>query len=348
MRKKINGAVIAICCLLPHLAACGGTELENKHFPLAVVVGQKGTHCQVNYLSQNLSEVANERADGSNITACGAAAETYYETQKTFEKNNRCQLDLSHTKAVIFQKGFLEKGSLPLFLETVRREQTYAQNTLVYLSDTSMDVLTELNGTLEIPLGSYLEQMTENEQEIGAQAVVTLGALLKEQANSSRTLLLPVLKEVNDLPVIHAYEILQNFTHKGRISTDQAQIYYLAANQLEQMNLSMTKEVQVRLSNLKCRREFGLENGMAVQHLYVSADAEPVTGTVDASTLETELSNRILEVCRLLKEEQQADITDSYRHLALRAPELYRIYENQSEAYQKNLEYRVQVNIRLL
>lgn len=204
MKKKSKCLALAAAAALA-LSGCAGTELENKSFPLAVLVGMQNQQCLVCYLSQDLSEIANENADGGNLTAASASGSTYYETQKAFEKNNRCTLDMSHTKALVFQEDYVKKGRLELFLETVKRENIYARNTLVYLTDSKMEKLAKLNSELEVPLGSYLEQMTENEQDIKEQATVTLAALLNEQANADRTILIPLLQEQNGLPVIHAY-----------------------------------------------------------------------------------------------------------------------------------------------
>ncbi len=330
------------------VSGCGGAELENKTFPLAVVIAQqKGQHT-ICYLAQQLSDVANERADGGNMTAADASGSTYYETHKTFEKNNRCQLDMTHTKAVVFQNGFLESSAFMQFLDTVRSENTYARNTLVYLSDSKMDELAELNSTLEVPLGSYLEQMTENEQEMKEQAFATLGALLNEQANASRVLLLPVLEVQRGLPVITSYEVLQGFEAKGRIGLEEAQIYFLLAGHLKQMDVYLDEREQVRLSKLKCKRRFTMEDGKVTQWLVLTADAERITGNAGQARIEEALKNRIEEACRSQMDEKGVDLTDSGRYLALYAPEVYRVYGRRGQEYRRNLVCEGEVRIRVL
>lgn len=349
--KWKSGVTVLAVCIMPALCLCGcaGTELENKSFPLAVLIDGHKQQCRVCYLSQQLSEVANERADGGNVTAASAGGSTYYETQKAFEKNNRCQLDMSHTKALIFHESYMEDGQLELFLETVRRENTYARNTLVYFTDSSMEALAKLNDELEVPLGSYLEQMMENEQDIKEQAVVTLGVLLNEQANSSRTVLVPVLKAENGLPVIHAYDILQDFAYKGRADVEEAQIFYLLRNQLEQLDLQLDAGVQVRLSGLHCEREFlsgrTKSPGGVTEMLTVTADVEQVTGEALNAQTEEVLYRKILGICQNHLAEKGADLSDSYCYLAMYAPDVYRQYEGQADAYRKNLAYKVNVRI---
>ena len=348
MQKKWNMKILGItglAILSLFLSGCGGTELENKTFPLAVLIGEQEGQHKVCYLAQQLSEVSNERADGGNMTAANASGSTYYETHKSFEKNNRCQLDMTHTKAVIFQKGFLESDAFETFLDTVRSENTYARNTLIYISDSSMEDMAELNNSLEVPLGTYLEQMTENEQEVNEQAFVTLGSLLNEQANASRTLLIPVLKVDNKLPEIQSYEVLQGFEVKGRVDLKQAQIYYLLAGQMQQMDLFLDKEDQVRLHRLKCKREFQMEDGKVIEQIVLTAEAEHVTGHASQERIERELQNEIEETCRMGMQEKEIDLSDSSRWLAMRAPDVYRVYGNRAEEYRKNLLYEGQVRV---
>lgn len=349
-QDMINKALLSAAVFFAsvQLSGCAGTELENKSFPLAVLIEAQNRQYEVCYLAQNLAEVANEQADGENMTVAGASGSTYYETQNTFEKNNRCQLDLSHTKALIFQQDVLENGELNMFLNTMRTENTYARNTLVYFADNDMDKLAKLNDTLEVPLGSYLEQMTQNEQDIDAQAVVTLGILLNEQQNQNRTILVPVLREEDGLPLIHSYIVLQDFVKKGQISAKEAELYYLLENRLKQMDLQMDQGAQVHLTALKCKQLFEAEYGKVTQQLTITADAELITGSVLTKEIEKRIAENLLFMCQYYKEEYQADITDSYYSLPKAAPEIYRLYEGRAEQYRQDLEYQVNVQIRIL
>ena len=350
VRQNRNRIKAAACLLLLALfcTGCAGTELENKSFPLAVIIAHKDGQHEVCYLAQQLSEVANERADGGNMTAASASGSTYYETHQSFEKSNRCKLDMTHTKAVIFQKGFLESRAFTVFLDTVRSENTYARNTLVYLSDAKTEDLAELNNTLEVPLGSYLEQMTENEREVKEQAFVTLGTLLNEQANASRTLLIPVLEVEHGLPVIKSYEVMQGFETKGSVGVKEAQIYYLLAGQMQQMDLFLDKEEQARLVRLKCKRKFYMQDGKVTEQLLLKADAERITGKAARGRMERVLAERIKDSCQEQLLQNDIDLTDSSRDLALYAPDIYRMYGKQVQKYRDNLVYDVQVQVRMM
>lgn len=346
--KKKIAEMTGIGIFALFLCGCAGTELENKTFPLAVLIAEQDGQHKICYLAQQLSEVSNERANGSNMTAANASGSTYYETHQSFEKNNRCRLDMTHTKAVIFQKGFLESSAFRTFLDTVRSENTYARNTLVYLSDSSMEDMAKLNDSLEVPLGSYLEQMTENEQEVREQAFVTLGMLLNEQANASRILLIPVLEVKQELPLITSYQIMQGFEQKGRADGEEAQIYYLLAGQLQQMDVFLDKEEQVKLNRIKCRREFFYDQNQVTERIVVTAEAQRITGNASAERFERMLENKIVETCRTFIQKNEADLTDSGRYLAMYAPDIYRVYGKRADDYRKHLAYEAQVHIRML
>lgn len=349
--KKKNMRIAFFMLLwLPFLlisTGCAGTELENKYFPLAVLLEAGRQQYDVCYLSQNLSEIANERANGDNQTAEAASGATYYEAQKSFEKNNRCKLDLSHTKALIFQEDMMDNKEFVRFLDTVRKENTYARNTLVFLAGCSMKKLQKLNSDMDVPLGSYLEQMIENEQDQKEQSVITLGNLLNEQANQNRTLLIPVIKAENSQPVVSHYKLLQDFVSKGTASIEEAQIYFLLENGLKQMDLRLDYGAQVRLSGLKCKRKFQAEGGKVIQQLFITADAKLITGSVLKSAVESTLQEKMLQVFWNQMEENQADITDSYRRLAMEAPEIYRDYVGHVEEYRIALECSPSVTITI-
>lgn len=337
IKKTIFFLLAGLSCPLA-FSGCAGTELENKYFPLAVLLEAGRQKYDVCYLSQDLSEVANERADGGNQTAEGAGGTSYYEAQKSFEKNNRCKLDLSHTKALIFQEDMVDNKEFVRFLDTVRKENTYARNTLVFLTESGTKKLQKLNSEMDVPLGSYLEQMVENEQDQKEQSVVTLGNLLNEQANQNRTLFLPVIKEENGQPIVSHYKVLQDFVPKGTAGIEEAQIYFLLENELKQMDLKLDYGAQVRLSGLKCKRKFQAQGGKVVQQVFITADAKLVTGSVLKSAVESMLQEKILQVFWNQMEENQADVTDSYRRLAMEAPEVYREYQGHVEEYRMALE----------
>lgn len=348
-KKKIRAAFFLLFwlpfMLIP--AGCAGTELENKYFPLAVLLEAERQQYNVCYLSQNLSEIANERADGENQTTEGASGATYYEAQKSFEKNNRCKLDLSHTKALIIQEDMIDSKEFLRLIDTVRKENMYARNTLVFLAGSNMKKLQKLNSDMDVPLGSYLEQMVQNEQDQKEQAVITLGNLLNEQANQNRTLLIPVIKAENEQPVITHYKLLQDFVSKGIASIEEAQIYFLLENELKQMDLRLDYGAQVRLTDLKCKRKFQTEGGKVIQQLFITADAKLITGSVLKSAVESLLQEKVLQVFWNQIEENQADITDSYLRLAMEAPDIYRDYVGHVEEYRINLECSPSVTITL-
>lgn len=348
-KKKIRKVLLLLPGLLfaIFVSGCAGTELENKYFPLAVLLESGKQQYHVCYLSQNLSEVANERTERENQTEEGASGATYYEAQKFFEKNNRCKLDLSHTKALIFQEDMMERKDFARFLDTVRKEKIYARNTLVFFSDSSMEKLVKLNNDMDVPLGSYLEQMVENEQDQKEQAVVTLGSLLNEQVNRDRTLLIPMIKAEGGQPVVTHYKLLQDFVPKGTASLEEAQIYFLVENGLKQMDLRLDYGSQVRLSELKCKRKFQMEGGKVKQQLLITANAKPVTGSVLKSAVENMLQEKLLQVFWNQIEENQADITDSYRRLAMEAPEIYDDYAGHASEYRMELECSPTVTVTM-
>ncbi len=92
MQSKRIVKIVEVVCLSVFalfVSGCGGAELENKTFPLAVLIAQEDGQHKICYLAQQLSEVSNERADGGNMTAANASGSTYYETHQSFETKKK-------------------------------------------------------------------------------------------------------------------------------------------------------------------------------------------------------------------------------------------------------------------
>lgn len=330
------------------MSGCSGTELENKSFPLAVLLKGQEQGCKVYYLFQNLSEISNERASGENAVMTDVEGETYYAAQKAYEKNNRCKLDASHTKALILDMDFFEdEALLSSFLQTVRVEDTYARNTLFYLTDSDMADMAGLNEEMEVPLGTYLEQMTENEQDIGEGAVFTLGTLMNELANQDRTVLIPILEAGNGLPVVASYALMQEGRYAGRIDTGSAMMHYLVQGQLDELDLMLEGGGQVRLTGLSCKRSLKLDgDGRVTETLKVGGQYERLSGSFDTEEIEQSLKRQLTDSWQQCMADNHADLTDSYRYLAMKAPDAYARYRLDPEGYRAQLQLLAEVEIR--
>ncbi len=80
MQSKRIVKIVEVVCLSVFalfVSGCGGAELENKTFPLAVLIAQEDGQHKICYLAQQLSEVSNERADGGNMTAANASGKPF-------------------------------------------------------------------------------------------------------------------------------------------------------------------------------------------------------------------------------------------------------------------------------
>lgn len=346
--KRLAAAGMLVAAMAFLLSGCSGAELENKSFPLALLLDEKEGSCQSVYLFQQLSEISNERASGGNTTVNAASGGTYFEAQKAYEKNNRCQLDVSHTKAVILGLDFFEDAKMrKSFLEYVRKDGKFARNTLLYLTRQGLQELAELNEELEAPLGSYLEQMTENEQDIADTAVITLGTLLNEAENQDQVLLIPVLEVKNGLPVVCAYYVMEDYETAGVISVETAMSYFLMQGQLKELDLQLDGGAQVRLGNLSCQRSFSADGDQVLQNLLIKTDADYITGAGRKQEIQKEVQRQLETAWAQVRREYQADLSDSYRYLPMCAPKLWEVYKNDPDGYRAALNVRVDVQVRM-
>lgn len=67
-KREVKIAVIVCMCMfMLFLNGCAGEELENKTFPLAVLIEQQDGQHKICYLAQQLSEVANEQIGRAHV-----------------------------------------------------------------------------------------------------------------------------------------------------------------------------------------------------------------------------------------------------------------------------------------
>ena len=70
-----------------------------------------------------------------------------------------------------------------------------ARNTYLFATDLKMEHLFGLDQNLEKPLGTYLEELLESDEDYKDKRIMTLGRLYDERQNQMETLYIPVLGE---------------------------------------------------------------------------------------------------------------------------------------------------------
>lgn len=165
MFKKKNCLLVILASFL--LAGCSSTELEERCFPMAVMV-----------------EMENGKV-------------TYYASFKEEKTENVDRLnkipDYNHLKVLVLEEDLLEQqNQYNAMLDKLAETEEFPRNTYVCVVD-DVDDLFELEKNITEDLGSYLEEYLKKHEE-KKDRLLTLGDLMDEKENQSMVLYLPYLE----------------------------------------------------------------------------------------------------------------------------------------------------------
>ena len=208
MKRKLSKKMIVsigILTIATIINACNSTEIEERCFPMLVVVDYDDDWKQVLYCDDF------PRTNNTNTESKGTSTEekkdklsnslqsgkTFAESKKAFEARLNKIPDYNHLKMILLDEEFVQQQTLYNdMLDTLVTTEEFPRNTYVCITDDVGDFL-ELADGLEDDLGTYLEQYLEHHEE-KKDRLLTLGDLLDEKANQDMIVYVPYLEVENN------------------------------------------------------------------------------------------------------------------------------------------------------
>lgn len=338
-------AVSACLC-----SGCGSHELENRSFPLAVGIEKEEEDCKVVFNFPMLSEVADENADGSDTTIAAGTGTNFFTIEKGYEKSSSKKIDFSHNKVLILSESFLEdEKKLDGFLAYARTQDLMARNTCLFVTKIPMEELFLMDENLEKPLGTYLEELLESDQDYKNQQLMTLGNLYDERVNRMETLYFPVLGEKNQKPVIEASYILKNGEPLGEAAVETALDSLMLQGRLRTLAYQDREGREWQFTRMKPSYEFKRAEEGPVVNVVVKCRASLENGQVQDWRQQEKLERQLgAELGNRLNQEADTglmngyDITNSYKRFGRYDKKSYLIYKKTGD-YEENLRIKVAV-----
>jgi hypothetical protein len=163
----------ALAGTLSVLCGCGGTELEDKIFPIEI--GLDGTE--------------NIAGDWLSVSSGDGRV-----------------VDYNHLKVIVLGRDFLtEEGTLDELLDLLEERNDVPRNAWVAAADDAGELIESLDVT-EIGLGDTFERIVNLSGQISDEAYPTIGDLYKEQENKEKTYWIPYMEYAHgELSVDHYY-----------------------------------------------------------------------------------------------------------------------------------------------
>ena len=226
-RAQRGAAMIGLLLLCGGIfSGCKTAELEDRDFPVELALSDE-------------SDLTREFLDAGNA-------------------GNR-MIDYSHLKVMILSRSFIEnEGLMEELLRLLREKNEIPQSAYVVVADDAKG-LQKAEEVLGEPVGVYLEQTFENVSPIKKQAYPTLGMLYQERENQNETLLLPFVKEEQEVLAVDCYYVWKRGAACGKVEKDAALLSFFTQEQMKEYQLPLKDGSAVSLTGAHTKISFGKE-----------------------------------------------------------------------------------------
>lgn len=359
------------------MSGCATTELEQRSFPLAVGIDlqreenkedeekeevfekQEGQSRGL-VVSFDFPDLAQISEKGKTVdTAMGLSLEgaDMYHVEKSYENNTNRLLDYNHMKAVVLGKNiFSDRIQLRALLSAWEQREASARNTSLFVGDSSAAEILSLTEETEGSMGTYLEEMLESQKDFKQNKIATVGSLMNQWHNQNELLLVPVLKEKGNRPVINGYAAISNFNYQGILTVEDAMRAFFSQGLLQKFTCEPTKNLVVEISDIHVKKSIKQEGELPVVTVSVTGKGGLKSGEMNSVSqqwrlekkIEQQLTADLAGTGEKLQQKYGLDMTNSYISLGALNRRLYRIYQNLPEEYSREVQQVFQVDISML
>lgn len=381
-----NTALLLIIGIL-NASGCASTELEQRSFPLAVGIDLQAEDTEIGTedseisakeetgedvfrreagnppdlaVSYDFPDLAQISEKGKTVdTAMGLSLEgaDMYHVEKAYENNTNRVLDYNHMKAVVLGENvFSDTVQLRGILSAWEQREASARNTSLLVGSGSAAEILSLTEETEGSMGTYLEEMLESQKDFKQNKIATVGNLMNQWHNQDELLLIPVLTEKGNRPVITGYAAISNFNYQGILSVEDAMKSFLCQNLLAKFTCEPAKNLAVEISNIRAKKTIAMEGELPVVTVKITGKGRLKTGQISSVSeqyqlekkIEKQLTADLAETAERLQREHGIDVTNSYISLGSHNRSLYRIYRDFPDAYNQEVQQAFQVEINML
>ncbi len=350
-KSKIAMAVLMMTLLL---SGCSSVELEHRNFPLIITLDKINGEYQVELGFENLAEVADQNAESKEAVPTKNTSGSWFTAFAQNNAENPKTMDYNHVKVIVLSKSVLDdKEMLKEFLEYIEKQNILARNTLVFSCENDSAEVMELNGKLEMPLGTYLEELIAGQRAVKEKAVVTVGTLLNELYNQQENIYIPIVKVEEEQASIEQYYVLANFLSVGVVSQELYQEAMLVEGKSAEYQFELDSGEGIVLSNVHVSYQSSETQDGCLEQAEIKADAMMQNKSILGVSQQQELKKQIEEYLNAtvtahateLQQEKNLDISNSYYRLGGYNRKLYKKYLDNPSLYLKDLSYEISFDI---
>ncbi len=361
MKKKMYVVLIGMF----FLCGCESVELEERSFPLAVGIdlqemeeSQNGErNLVVSFDFPDLAQISEKGKTTDTPMGTSFEGADLYHVEKSYENNTNRLLDFNHIKAVVLGETLLkDQKHLRRLLLAWERQEDAARNISLFLGSSSAAKILSLTQETEGSMGKYLEAMLDSQKDFRQNKIAAIGNLMNQWHNQNELLLLPILTEQGERPVITGYGAVLNFDYCGTLSVEEAMQTFLCQNLLEKFTCEVGENQVVEISDIQVSVSVEETEDEPVVTVSVGGKGRMKTGQISSAAqqfqteqkIERQIAADLHKTAKKLREEYGIDMTNSYVSLGGQNRELYRKYKDFPGLYNQKARQIFLVDIDLL
>lgn len=205
-RRKKAGMVglFLILCLFSFTGCQSRIDIEDRNYIMTLGLEKgKEEELTVTYGQAGVDKPAGQKSgEEQQGTISSYEAENLAEAEKKDSRRDEKKLDYGHLKAILFSKDLIADEKLWKDVKKeLEKKSNLAGTVLVFQVEGSAKECIEIEESLGIPAGEYLDQMmTNHKKRVGEE--YTLGELLRDEAEGKRRKSFPTLKVENKKMVL--------------------------------------------------------------------------------------------------------------------------------------------------
>lgn len=363
--------LLAVLFTTTSLTGCSDmTEIEDRNFIQAIGVDLEGDEIKVYYVMPDLAAITGQSTKDSEKLIIELKGKDYWEIEEDYQLQSAKKLDFSHLKVIVLGKNIAENSKqLDELLLYIENNYEIARNTLLYLGDKDAKEIISLNGEVHGGIGQYLERLDRiNLTKIG-KTEVTIGDLIYGKNSDNLIIKVPVLKPTKKsaknlgLAVFDesklVYELNEKESDYINIANGNGRNIRIFIKEAEEDNpkyviriLSLSRSAEISWVNGKPKMALKISgNGLVEKGIKDTGDTSQAANIKLIHDIKDQCNKQIKEkttrlLDRIMKEEN-IDILNIYRMTSYKNKDIWLEYKDKTEQFIQDLEYTVEVDMKL-
>ncbi|GEM_PF-346302 len=355
------------------------TEIEDRNFVQAMGIDLRENELTVYYVLPDLKALTEQGSEEPEKLILELNGFDFWEIEELYSLQYNKRLDFSHLKAIILGKELAKDPKhLSEFLSYVENKYELGRNTLIFTSDSTAKEVISLNRDVEGGIGDYLDRLYRINLKNKGKEVITVGDMVFAMNEENPVVSMPLLKarektlETIGLGMFYHNRLVFEVNKEEADYIDIANGYgknnliFLTENQqedLEEGKNEAISEYVIKINNITRTMEFNSIDNKPQLFIKLEGIGIIVKGFKDtglvldeaAAKVIAEIENRCNTVVKThitgsmekIMKGVEIDFMNLYRMTSYKNKKLWLAYSNKEAQFLKDLEYTVEVDLKM-